>query len=545
MKKRSLAISVKNPSQPQISAENKKRLQSLQNALKSGDYQRVLDSAPELERAFEEGKIPTGNYLTTLLWQIRAAQALKGNDLDDKIRAYIQKARDLEHIPHLIQGLRVRAQVEIERGNLSRSLEYLNEALDFALGTQDGKNAFELLMHLSSIEIQCCKYCDALDHLGHGLQMLPESGLPFEENREIQAVGQRQLCELYDRTGRGEDACKALDAAISCHSQDPEERWLQNILLSHFDMRHGDANAARRRLEAVRTEIAEKFSGKYPRQLDMADLELAQVLWAQNRREQALDILSKIHTGDVVLQKSILLSRFQWAVQTGIPGSDPIKAESQFQELSISDEDTRRMIEFGADLAIQELNLRQGKYELAKENLLHISERAIFMELIPISTRAQIMMASAEFEQGKFSECAVRAQKSAESFIEQCDEVSAEEAAVLVLRAQNSGKPDGPEKIAYQRLISDCEKYRKNGHYDGFCGLGMQIAFYAHEIGDTETCSTLLDQLGRIITPDHTAYDAMRLEQLRAAVTGKQSHLEKARKIAEINGFVLCTLREV
>ena len=535
---------------PEISSQLRQWIQETQNCLKIGDFEQAVQLAQKIEWRLKDDSQNAGIYLTSILWQIRALQSMNRiPELDDRIETYISQSVQKQVYAHQIQGYRLKAQRLIDQSLWQEAIETLTKALEPAMESFDGRNVVELLMHISALEIKLGFYRDGMEHLARGLMVVDNSGLPDDEIREMKAIGQRQLAELFDKTGDGQAACQALDAAMSVKCSDIEEQWLQQILLSHFDMRIGNANAAQQKLESVKTDILRQDPDKYRSQLEMVELEMAQVCRALGKYKEATARLDNIESSSVSIQKAILLTKYQWAIENGKPESDPDIALKQFNDVELPDEAGDRPLIWASELATAALDRMRGNFDTAYESLQYISEKAAFAQLIPISTKARLMMSEIEFRQKKYEQSACHAREVTEDFIQHVDDVSAKCAAILMLRAQyevyliQSGGDtvmlDKAENASFIQLCEDCERYRKNGHIEAFLDLGLPLAMLSHRMGDVPKCMELAEQLKNYIQPEFMAYRAVQYNYLMSQLDHDDSWIQNAENLVSINGFVL------
>ena len=548
-KQRISGYNKKNQSQP-LSPQVRQWIQAAQNHLKNNQYQEALEISRNLEQTLKSVPEQSSLCLTAVLWQIRALQAMKQTaELDSRIQDYIQFASDCHDNAHQIQGYRLLTQRQMDASRWQDAIESLAQALDIAIRAQDGKNAFELLMHMSAIEIKSALYCDAMEHLARGLSILDDAGISHEEAREIKAIGQRQLCELFDKTGEGEAACNALEAAMSTPCHDIEEHWLQQILLSQFDRRFGNAIDALDKLQNIKSEITQHDAMRYHNQLEMVELEIAHTLHILGNYEESENVLSRIQADATPIQRAISLIRYQWAVESGLPHANPDTAKAQFDQMPPSDDPADRPVCYAAEIALAAQEIMYGHLEQAFDLLQQVSEKAIFTELIPISTRSQLLMAEIEFIQKKYEACACRARDVTEAFIQHVDDVSAKQSAALMLRAQyevslqasggDTVNLDKVENASYQQLLSDCSRYLQHGHIEAFLDLGLELANLSFRTGDIEQSKALITQLEPHIDPTFMAWRACRFYQLKYKLYHSKKDIDQRNQIIQSNHFVL------
>ncbi|MBR4985797.1 MAG: hypothetical protein IKY83_08665 [Proteobacteria bacterium] len=517
----------------------------VQSDLKAGACQTALDAARELEALLAPGAEHADVYLASLVWQVRALQGLQA-DAEDTARRYAAEAERLGDFARAVQGHRIIAQAYIDAGRWTVASDALEKALNLAISHNIGRQALEILMHLSAVELKMSHYVEAAEYLSRAMHAVGQ----MEEFRDIRATGHRQLCELYDKTGDGQNACDALEAALSAHTDDAEEVWLIGVMQSRFEMRSGDADSACVRLRKIESEIRKAVAAGTARdaQLRMVGLERAQAMWNHGENAAAEAKIAEIRegAGDAVRQ-ACALTEFLWAVEKGQPGADPDEACRVFSEISAGMENTEIEIALAAALGQAGLEIARGHFEPTLESLLHIAQTAAFTQLIPFATRALLLRGEISEAQGDFAAAAQDGRDACETFVAHVDDVSAKCAACLMLRAQFAGALktdsaavlDDAERKAFAQLLADLERYDSHHHIEGVLDLGLGLAKIAEMTGDRDLEAQLLDRVGAALEGRQMAFRQMRYAQLRGRLAGDDAMLARAKAIALQNGYAL------
>ncbi len=513
--------------------------------LKNGAFERALEASRALEARLAPGASQADVYLASMVWQVRALQGLKA-DAESVAAHYVAEAERLCDFPRAVQGHRIMAQAYIDAGRWTLACESLEKALDLAIGHNIGRQALEILMHLSAVELKMSHYCEAADHLSRAMHAVGQ----IEEFRDIRAAGHRQLCELYDKTGDGQNACDALEAALDAHTEDDEEIWLIGVMQSRFEMRSGDADSACVRLRQIESEVRKAVSaGKArPEQLCMIGLERAQAMWNHGENEAAEARLAEIRAeGSAAVRQACALTAFLWAVEKGLPWADADEACREFSEISAEMENTEIEIALAAALGQAGLEIARGHFDATLESLMHIAQTAAFTQLIPFATRALMLRGEIGEAQGDFAAAAQDGRDACETFVAHVDEVSAKCAACLMLRAQFAhalkadahAVMDDAEEKAFAQLLEDWERFAAHHHVEGMLDLGLGLAKIAEMKGDRALEARLLAKIGEALEGRQMAFRQMRYAQMRGRLENDEAMLARAREIASQNGFAL------
>ena len=547
-KKRSLSKQTKaNSPKTQPQTGNVRELVTqVQQDLKGNQFEKALKGAQEHENMLRTDEDGQTIYLTSMVWQIRAMQGLKlsADEIGAAADKYARESVRLEDFARAVQAYRIHAQVRIDAGTWLAATEQLESALNLAIEHQMGRETLEILMHLSAIELKMCHYVEAIDYLSRAMNAIQAAGVVREDFRELCAVGNRQLCELYDTIGDGQRACDALEAAQNAGTDDPEELWIQQLLLSRLDLRSGNADDACARLERVESEVkkAVREGKSRPEQVAMVELEHAQAMWARAEFQEALDKLSQISRESRPIKLAVALTRFQWAVETGKPTLDPDKECADFgAACNETGEDVDVQISLAAALAQASWEIEKGHYEPTFESLLYIAQAAAFTQLVPFATRALALRSELHFAQGNYSNSAIDAQNACETFVDHVDDVSARQAAAMMLRAQYAevlaqnpnADLDDMETQAFNQLLQDFDRFMSHHHVSASISLGLILAKIARMRKDEATAQRILLTLGVYVEPQWMAHAAMTYYKL----LGEPAALERAQKIAKANEF--------
>ena len=547
--KRALVRNTSKHKSENLSGEIHELIRNAQLALKSCDYAQAIQTSQKLETLLKENPERDGYYLTSILWQIRAYQALKDTkSLAHRIQDYIDESLRLNHAQHLIQAYRLRTQCQIDSADFSSAVETLEKAITVAMDIHDAKTAFELLMHISSLEIKLSRYCDAKDHLLMGMSMIDEVNLSSDKFNEVMSIGNRQLCELFMKIGEGESALDCLHLAVSSKTTDPEEEWLQTLLTSRFEKQNGNLNNALKMVERIQKIIQEQTDApNLQNQKDAILLEMAQLHWDSGEYDKALEEIGSIHTDNVSLQRAIALTRYQWTVSAGIPGTNPDKAETDFWNMTVPDDETDRSIEFSAELTQNALRIMRGQYKEARENLTHLAEKASFLDLVPICTKANQLIAEIDITMRDYIQASENLVDVAKDYLEQVDKVSTNYAIALTLRAnyeERASRVDGDtvtlnsdNENILDNLFIDCDNYIEQNYIEAFLDLALQLSFYTYRIGYMDKCRNLVQKMSKYIQPDNMSYRAMKFYQIKYELEHDKSLLQKANDIAQMNQF--------
>ncbi|MBQ9817313.1 MAG: hypothetical protein IJM59_07610 [Proteobacteria bacterium] len=524
--------------------------EQIQNDLKNNAFEQALSGSQKLEQMLHDDTANAAIYLTSLVWQIRAHQGLKAerNIIEQAAEHYAQEAIRLGDAPRAVQAYRIKAQLYIDSGSWTIACEHLENALHQAIEHDLGREALEILMHMSALELKLCHYTEAIDYLSRAMNAIEHATFIPDDIRELRAVGQRQLCELYDTVGDGRQACDALEAAQNANTHDSEELWMQSLILSRFDMRSGDADAACSRLKKVIKDVQKAVESKKarPEQLIMVELEYAQAIWNRGEYKKAIAKLDELQsrTSQLPVMQAIALTRFQWAVETGKPFMDPDEASRTFSEISNQADNTDVQILLAAALTQASLEIERGHYEPTFESLLHIAQTAAFTQLIPFATRALILRGQIHFAQQNYSQAAIDGKDACESFVIHVDDVSARLSAALMLRAQielsmanGDETPDEAEKAAIEQLKSDLDRYESHHHEGAFLDLGLALAKLAAKLQDRTWEQELLNKLEPHIIPEFMAHRTMTFNQLKADLHQDEHARKATAEIAQLNGF--------
>ena len=547
--KRSLVRNTTKYKSENLSNEIRVLIQNAQIALKSCVYPLAIQLSQKLESLLKDNPERSSYYLSSILWQIRAYQALKDtNSLERRIQDYIDESLRLNHAQHLIQAYRLRTQCQIDSADFNAAVETLESAITAAIDIHDAKNAFELLMHISSLELNLCRYSDAKDHLMMAMSMIDDVNLSSDKFSEVMSMGYRQLCELFIKIGDGESAVESLQLAMASKITDLEENCLQMLLYSRIKKQAGDLKESLQMIQSVDNII--QNSPEYPNrhhQLDSVRLEMAQLHWDCGEYDRALEEIGSIHTDNVSLQRAIALTRYQWAVSAGIPGCDPDKAESDFRNMPVPDDETDRSLQFAAELTQNALLIMRGQYKTARENLKHLAEKSSFLELMPICTKANQLIAEIDLARRDYLKAAEELVDVAKNYLEQCDQVSTNYVMALTLRAQyeemaSSVNGDtvtlkSEDETVLNELFTDCDKYIEQNYIEAFLDLALQLSFYTYRIGYIGKCKELVQKISGYIQPDKMAYRAMRYYWLKYELEHDDSLLQKVKDIAQMNQF--------
>ena len=547
-KKRSLSKKSKEqPANAQSSNENVREIATqVQQALKDGNFEEAITGAKKLEELLLDDEAAQTIYLTSLVWEIRAMQGLKrsAEEIGTAADKYADEAVRLGDFARAVQAHRIHAQVIIDSGAWLAAVEQLESALNLAIEHQFGRETLEILMHLSALELKMCHYVEAIDYLSRAMNAIQPAGVVHEDFRELSAVGNRQLCELYDTIGDGQRACDALEAAQNAGTHDPEELWMQQLLLSRLDLRSGNADDACARLEHVESEVkkAVREGKSRPEQVAMVELEHAQAIWCRAQFKEAFDKLSQIECDSRPIRLAVALTRFQWAVETGKPTLNPDKECADFGAVcNETGDDVDVQISLAAALAQASWEIEKGHYEPTFKSLLYIAQAAAFTQLVPFATRALALRSELHFAQGNYSQSAMDAQNACETFVDHVDDVSARQAAAMMLRAQYAevlaqnpkADLDDNETQAFNQLLQDFERFMSHHHISAGIALGLILAKIAHMRKDDDTVQRLLYALEKYIDPKWMAYSAMVFDKL----IGTPEAIARAQKIAAENEF--------
>ncbi len=524
-------------------------VENIQKHLKSNDFDLALTESIDLSTLLQSDTNNAVIYLTSLVWQIRAMQGLKRSkdDIEQAVIRYAQESSRLGDHEREVQAHRIHAQLYIDCGNWTQAAEHLENALTCSMAHNPGRTTLEILMHLSAIELKMCHYVEAIDYLSRAMNAIKNSNLDNDDFRELSAIGNRQLCELYNTIGEGQSACDALEAAQNANSHDDEELWLQNIYLSHLDMRSGDADTACVRLKKIEDDVrtAVRDGKAKPEQLTMIQLERAQALWNHGEFKKALDYLEAIEipTDQLQFRQAQALIRFQWAAEMGKPSADTEIAGQKFSELCNESENPDIQIVLAASLTQAAIEIERGHYDTTLESLEHITQTAAFTQLIPFATRALALRGQINLEMKNYSEAAVDCHNACEMFVSHVDDVSARQAAALMLLAQteqtyaqgNSGL-DPNERTAFEQLLKDVDRFKCHHHVTATIDLALTVAEIAYKHGEGDAFDTLMKLLEEYIDPPFMAF--RRMKYLELAMLAKRGDFTAERKrIAEENGF--------
>ena len=543
MSKRKLSKSSGNNSRE--NTDIKSLAMQIQADLKAEAFERALTAAQTLEAQLAPGTAQTEIYLASIVWQVRAKQGLKA-DSEEVAKRYAAEAERLGDFPRAVQGHRILAQIYIDAGRWTVASETLETALNLAISHNIGRQALEILMHISAVELKMSHYCEAADYLSRAMHAVGQ----MPEFRDIRAAGHRQLCELYDKTGDGQNACDALEAALEAHTDDPEELWMIGILQSRFQMRSGDADGACERLQKIEADIRKAVAAGKAReeQRRMVGLERAQALWNHGEHDAAEALLDEIcEGGSDAVRQACALTAFLWAIEKGKPGADPDAACRDFSEISAKMENTEIEIALAAALGQAGLEIERGHFAPTLESLLHIAQTAAFTQLIPFATRALLLRGEISEALGDFEAAAQDGHDACETFVAHVDDVSAKCAACLMLRAQfarvrkddSNAVMDEAEQKAFAQLLEDFERYAAHHHIEGMLDLGLGLAKIAEMTGDRELEAKLLAKVGDALEGRQMAFRQMRYAQLRGRLENDETMLACAREIASLNGFAL------
>ncbi len=546
---RSLA---KNPKKKSAGTDTVRSLTTaVQKNLEDGHFDEALTQARELEQNARPEGDEAAIYLTSMVWQIRALQGLKRDrdDIENAARHYAEEAEKLGDFRRVVQANRIAAQAYIDTGTWTVACEYLEKALSAAMAHQFGRETLELLMHLSALELKLCHYCEAIDYLSRAMQAITPNGAIREDFRDLGAIGYRQLCELYDTIGDGQNACDALEKAQSATTRDPEELWMQQLILARFDMRSGDADASCARLKKIESDVKKAVCDGHSRceQLAMVQIEYAQALWNNGEYEiatQKLDAIG-ISEADHAMKTARALTKFQWAVEAGLPAMNPDEYSRIFSETCNEAENTDIQILLAAALTQASVEIERGHYDTTLESLLHIAQTAAFTQLIPFATRALALRGHIFHAQGSYSEAACDGRDACETFVDHVDDVCAKQAAALMLRAQidltqsqGNMTVDEGEIAAFEQLVNDLSRFEAHHHAAAFIDLGLELIQIAEKIGRIDTAKDILKRLDSWIVSPYMAHRAMVFMRLKARLTKDDTLLEKANEIARENAFV-------
>ena len=524
-------------------------VESVQTHLKNNEFDTALTESTELSSLLQSDTNNIVIYLTSLVWQIRALQGLKRpfDDIEQAVMRYAQESKRLGDYEREIQAHRIHAQIYIDCGNWTQAAEHLEAALTCSMTNNPGRTTLEILMHLSAIELKMCHYVEAIDYLSRAMNAIKSSNIDNDDFRELSAIGNRQLCELYNIIGEGQSACDALEAAQKANSHDEEEHWLQEIYLSHLDMHSGDADTACVRLRNLEDAIRRAIRDGKARneQLTMLQLERAQAMWNHGEFKKAIEYLNavEIPAEQLQLRQAQALIRFQWAAEMGKPAASTEDAGQIFSELCNQSENPDIQIVLAASLTQAAIEIERGHYETTLESLEHITQTAAFTQLIPFATRALALRGQICLDQKKWSEAAVDCRNACEMFVSHVDDVSAKQAAAMMLLAQteqtyaqgNSGL-DPNEYAAFEQLLRDIERYKSHHHITGMLDLALTVAEIAYKHGEGSAFDTLMNLLEEYIDPSCMAY--RRMKYLDLAMLAKRGNYEEERqRIADANGF--------
>lgn len=534
---------------PKINNNIRLLVENTQKCLKNNQFEIALNNSIELSKLLQTDKNNTVIYLTSLIWKIRALQGLNRplQDVENAVLLYAQEAKRLGDPEREIQAYRIHAQIYVDCGNWTQAADYLEKALTCSINYEPGRTTLEILMHLSAVELKMCHYVEAVDYLSRAMNAVNNSNMQNDDFRELTAVGYRQLCELYNIIGEGQSACNALEAAQNANSHDEEERWLQNIYLSHLDMRSGDADAACFRLQKIEDDIRHALRRGTARQeqLLMLMLERAQALWNHGEFSFALEYLNALEIPDDQLQmrQAQALIKFQWAVEIGKPYDDPDSAGMNFSKISSLAENSDIQIVLAASLTQAALEIERGNYINTLESLQHIAQTAAFTQLIPFATRALALRSQVYLALKNYSQAAKDAHDACQMFVSHVDDVSAKQAAALMLLAQseitysqgNSGL-DENERSAFEQLVKDVERYKNHRHITAMLDLALTTAEIAYKHGEGDAFNALMKLLHDYINPQFMAFRYMKYLELAGRAKISDDETQKS-KIAELNRF--------
>ncbi len=525
--------------------------EQVQNDLQAKKYEEVLSGCGELEINKDSKGESSVIYLTSLVWKIRALQGLKRdrNEIEQAAVHYGEEALRLGDIARTVQAGRIHAQLYIDAGQWTRACELLEDALTHAVNGCLGRQTLELLMHLSSLELKMCHYVESIDYLSRAMNAVKGAGVVSDDLREITAVGNRQLCELYNTVGDGQRACDALEAAQNAHTKDLEELWLQELLLARLDMRSGDADSSCMRMKKIEQEVRKAVRDGLARseQLAMVELEYSQAMWNHGEYREALEHIDAINVfpEQVPMRQAIALTKFQWAVEMGKPGMDPDDAGRIFSEISNEADNTDVQLLLAAALTQAALEIERGHLEATFESLLHIAQTAAFTQLIPFATRALALRGQIHLAQGNWMQAAEDGKDACEAFVDHVDDVSARQAGALMIRAQleaslaaSDGRLDDNEQQAFEQLLKDLARYESHHHEEAFIDLGISLAKIAWKSGNSQTAEELLERLESHICEAFMSHRAMSYYRLCGVVRGDDKARKQADAIAELNGYV-------
>lgn len=515
------SLSKNRKSSPSLSGDIRSRVSAVQQLLQAQKFAQALSEAAELETAARDLKDAESVYLTSIVWQVRALQGINAakSEIDAAALRYASESERLGDLSRAVQGQRILAQSEIFAGNWDKAIEFLETALDLGMKAEDGRAVLEILMHIGGLELKLCHYMEAIDAISRAVGALDGAGMPAAEAAEFRAMGQRQLAELYDMVGAGQEACNALEAAQNAHSKDFEELWLQKMHFSRLDLRSGNAAAAVEKLEAVVRDLKKAVTQAtaQPEQLQMAELELLQARWnlphAQAECLRALKSLEQEITREPLLL-AIALMRFQWLAEGQEDSPELEKAREAFEILCEKVPHVDVQIRLAGALTSTALEIRRGHYESSLEPLRHIAETAAFTQLIPFATRALALRSQIYESLCQFSRAAVDARNACETFVEHVDDVSAKLAAAMMLCAQveqtrldNHGMVtlDEAENEAFEQLKADMIRFEAQNHITAFMDLGLELAKICQILGQTEQKQTLLNRIEPYLSPAFAA----------------------------------------
>ena len=504
-----------------LSGEIRNRVANVQKMLQERRFLEALNESFVLEQETLELQSARSVYLTSLVWKVRALQGMEADkaEIDTAALHYASESERLEDWNRAVQGYRILAQSDIFAGEWDKAIEHLEHALDLGMKGEDGRAVLEILMHIGGLELKLCHYMEAIDAISRAVGALDGAGMPAQEAAEFRAMGQRQLADLYDMVGAGQEACNALEAAQNAKSQDFEELWLQQMHFSRLDLRSGNASAAVEKLESVVTDLITAVSqGKaQPEQCQMAELELLQAQWnlphAQAECFKALDGLEHDISSEP-LRLAVALMRFQWLAE-GELDSDALRhAREMFENMCDHQPQADVQIRLAAALTSAALEIRRGHYEATLEPLRHIAETAAFTQLIPFATRALALRSQIYESLCQFSRAAVDAHNACETFIEHVDDVSAKLAAAMMLCAQVEQTRldhhgivvlEESEIKAFEQLRNDMKRFELQKHSTAFIDLGLELAKICHVIGDETQKVEILNELQPYLTPEFGA----------------------------------------